>query len=82
MPRIPLSKEMLASNDHIPMIDILQDKTDTEVEIVDLRDEEAILMSKPHENKTRLYFIKGKISARVDFIWKLDQLLEYRKKNK
>jgi len=75
-----LSKEELKSNDHIPTKEILQDIADTQKEIGDYSDEQKVLMRNPQENKVKVYILKGRISGRKEFIDKLNQVIEYRRR--
>ena len=78
-----LTDEELERFRDITTDNITTDIKDTEKEIEDFRDEFKVLNRNPVSNKERLYMIQGHISSREEFVEKLNQILEYRKrKNK
>ncbi|HBD95358.1 MAG TPA: hypothetical protein DC057_14415 [Spirochaetia bacterium] len=77
-----LTEEQIHKSDHISEEEILQDIKITEIEIKDFQDENDVLMRNPPQNRTRIYLNEGHISQRKEFVNKLNQILDYRKKNK
>jgi len=75
-----MTEEQILKNAHIPTTEIEQDIRDTEREIKDKQDELEVLMRNPTENKVRIYTLNGGISSRRDFVSKLKDVLEYRRK--
>lgn len=75
-----LTEEQIRTLNHIPTSEVEQDLRDTEREIKDFRDELQILMRKPQENRVRIYFLEGKINSRRVFCQKINEILEYRKR--
>ena len=69
----------IESSAHISTEEVKQDIQDTEREVMDMRDELAVLMRNPPQNKVRIYFLEGGIHQREHFIKKLNEILEYRK---
>ena len=74
-----LTEEQIKQNDGLSTIEIKQDIKDTQEELDNYQDEKNILMKNPAENRVRIYFLGGKISRRLIFINKLQQILDYRK---
>ena len=74
-----LTISQIKDNDHISTEEINQDIIDTQNEINDYQDEKDVLMRNPQENRTRIYLLDGKIKQRIDFISKLNQIIDYRK---
>lgn len=62
----------------IPTDEIWDDIRITEIEIKDLRDEVAVLIRNPVENKLRIYMAEGNISRREKFVEKLQAILALR----
>jgi len=65
-------------NEHIPTEEVIQDIKDTQKEVDDFRDEEAVLMRNPQDNRVKIYMLEGKISQREKFIKQLNVLLSER----
>lgn len=74
-----MKEEQIKQLDHIQTDEIIQDKEDTEKEIKDYNDELEILLRNRTKNRTRIYIIGGHISARNDFVKKLNKIIDYRK---
>lgn len=64
----------------IPTEQIISDIEITEKEIKDYIDMNRILMHNQQENRVKIYFNEGNILKREEFINKLKQILEERKK--
>ncbi len=65
-------------NDHIPSEKIKQDIADTQAEIDQYQREAIVLVENRTENRVPLYIIEGRIQQRVEFISKLNKILEDR----
>ena len=65
-------------NEHIPTEEVIQDIKDTQKEVDDFRDEKAVLMRNPQNNRVKIYMLEGKISQRETFIKQLNVLLSER----
>lgn len=75
------SFETWAKDCTIPDQEVELDIAETERECKDFKDELDVLDRNPHENKLRIFFLRGKIGQRQEFIAKLKKLLQWRKEN-
>ena len=71
----------MLSNRYIPTEEIFNDIAETQSEIDDFNDIKTVMMKRPQDNRTKIYLLEGKISKRVGFINKLNQILNYRTKS-
>lgn len=73
-----LTEEQIKQNNHISTSEIEQDIYITQNEIDQYEKELEILEHNRLENKTNIYMLEGKISSRIEFIKKLQSILNYR----
>lgn len=75
-----LTEKQILKHDHIPTEEIEKDIKDTQLEIDQFNKEIRPLRDNPVVNKMEIYIREGKISSRQEFMGKLNEILEYRKK--